>query len=65
MTKKKQKDPEPMMNFVLTSVDAEDQELAEMIRPLPAEVQPSARFVQTFRAQLVTTTAAQSDRRAA
>ena len=65
MTTKKQKDPEQMMNFVLTSDDAEDLELAGMIRPLRADIRPSARFVETFRAQLVTTISARSDRRAA
>jgi hypothetical protein len=65
MTTKKHKEPEPMIDFVLTSVDAEDQELAGMIRPLPADVQPSPTFVRTFRAQLVTTMASRSERRAA
>jgi hypothetical protein len=65
MTKKKQKDPETMMNFVLTSDEAEDMELAGMVRPLPAAIRPSTNFVQTFRAQLVEAMAASRERRAA
>lgn len=55
---KKSKEPDKMMDFILNRLDAEDQEMAAMIRPLPASVLPSEQFLDKTRARLLTVMAA-------
>ena len=49
----KQKEPENMMDFILNKMSSEDLATAEMIRPLPASVQPSSEFLASMRAQIM------------
>ncbi len=60
-----QEEPQKMMDFILNKLDAEDEATASLITPLPASIGPSAEFLSTMRAQLLSVTSAEAGQRAA
>lgn len=59
-------EPQEMVNFILNNVDAEDEATASMIQPLPASVRPSAEFLSSTRARILSVVRAEAgERRAA
>ncbi|MGE0058740.1 MAG: hypothetical protein AB7T32_12220 [Dehalococcoidia bacterium] len=60
-----QKEPQPMMDFILNRRDAEDEATASLIKPIPASVGPSAEFLASLRAQILSVTSADAGRQRA
>jgi hypothetical protein len=63
MMARKKKEPATMMDFLITKLDTQEQAMMALIQPLPAGIGPSADFISSTRAQLVSVISAEASQR--